>query len=328
MRILLVHLGLASFVRKDLEILRQAHDVRPLRFTGVRSLPALWSGVRWSDVTFSWFGTIHALFTVAASRMLRRKSVVVSGGYDVAKTPLLPQYGPLSKRHKRWGIFFVFANADLILSVSEFNRHETIANAKADPARVQLVYHGFDSDKFRPLPWVRRERAAVTVGHVGRLSWLAKGLNVFAQSAHYLPDVPFTIVGPHNSEAAMAYLRRLASPNVHFAGGLYGDDLVAKLSSAQVYVQPSIRESFGCAVAEAMLCGCVPVVSRRGALPEVVGDCGFYVDRLEPASVAEQVERALVSDLGNNARQRVLTSFPLERRRRDILAAIEQLRRQ
>ena len=99
-------------------------------------------------------------------------------------------------------------------------------------------------------------------------------------------------------------------------------------SRAKVYVQVSIHESFGCSVAEAMLCECIPVVSRRAALPEVVGDCGYYVNDLNPESVAEKIKEALlVSDgLGKRASERIKTVFPLKKRKVELLKAIKELR--
>ena len=324
MKILFVHLGLEAFVLKDLGILQSAYDVRPFHFRGVRDLAALREGVRWSDLTFSWFGTIHAFFTVAFSKILRRKSVVISGGYDVARTPLLPDYGPLTKHHKRWGVFFVFANADLILSVSEFNQRETVTNARADPKKVEVVPHGFDAGVFRPPDGISKNGTILTVAGVTPVSIIRKGLDLFVRSAAGLPENQFVLVG-RCKEPAASDLQGIAPPNVDFRGYLSPEDLIRTYAQASVYVQPSRHEAFGCSVAEAMLCECVPVVSREGALPEVVGDTGFYVDRLAAQDVAIRIKEAMASDLGSRARQRIMELFPLERRRQGILRAIEEL---
>jgi glycosyltransferase involved in cell wall biosynthesis len=76
-----------------------------------------------------------------------------------------------------------------------------------------------------------------------------------------------------------------------------------------------------------MLCECVPVVSRRAALPEVVGDCGVYVDNLTPEALANGILQALTfgPEWGKRARQRVVELFPLEKRRAGLLAAINEV---
>ncbi len=322
MKLLFVYQGLVSFVEKDLRILQEAHEVRECRFKGVKDIPTLLKGIWWCDITFSWFGALPAFFAVLLSRLLGKKSVVVAGGYDVARVPEIG-YGLFASWWKKYCPLFVFRYADLILCVSEANKLETLGNAKANPRKVKLVYHGFDEATFRRMPEIEKEDIVLTIGAVDKGTLPKKGLELFVRSAEFLPQRRFFLVGPWN-DRAIDRLRRNASPNVTFTGGVYGEELIKICNRARVYVQASIHESFSCSLAEAMLCECVPVVSRRAALPEVVGDCGFYVDDLEPQEVAARIEEALSSDpsLGRRARDRVIKEFPLEKRREELLQAL------
>ena len=89
---------------------------------------------------------------------------------------------------------------------------------------------------------------------------------------------------------------------------------------ASVYVQPSAHEGFGLSVAEGMLAGCIPVTTRAGALPEVVGDVGVQIDGQDPAHLADAIARALEAgpEARAAARKRVLDHFPLEVRREGV----------
>lgn len=85
-----------------------------------------------------------------------------------------------------------------------------------------------------------------------------------------------------------------------------------------MYVQVSMHEGFGVALAEAMACECAPIVTREGSLPEVVGDTGVFVPANDPEALARAV-RSLVSSelsvtLGIRARERVQRLFSVERR--------------
>ena len=184
-------------------------------------------------------------------------------------------------------------------------------------------------------PNINGEKEELTLSALGRTivfisalfedeTCIKKGLNLFVQCAKYLPDVPFVLVGPWK-DGTVDRLKAIASSNVNFTGGLYGEDLVRIYSRAKVYVQISAHESFGCSVAEAMLCECVPVVTRRAALPSVVGDCGYYVDELTPKAIATQIEKALGSDWRHQARKRIIRKFPLKRRQKELLAAVEEV---
>jgi glycosyltransferase involved in cell wall biosynthesis len=70
-------------------------------------------------------------------------------------------------------------------------------------------------------------------------------------------------------------------------------EVVPLLQRARFYCQLSRREGFGVAVAEAMACKCVPMVSDSGALPEVVRQCGVIVPNDDPAKPARAIEELI-----------------------------------
>ncbi len=322
MRIAFIHNGLATFVERDMRILRERHEVREVRYRSLLSLPKMFAAILRSDLSFTWFASIHAFWAVLFSKLLGRKAVVVSGGYDAACVPEI-RYGLCCRWWKRWCPKLVFRLADLILCVSQYNMRETMINALAPRRKVMLLYNAVETELF-PLSHNSNFRKVITVAAITDITFRKKGLHLFVQSARFLPDVEFLMVGPEVDSAGKR-LREEAPSNVVFTGPRYGGELVSALQQAKVYVQASVHESFGVAVAEAMLCGCVPVVSRRGALPEVVGDCGFYLEELTPEELANKVRLALESDIGPKARRRILEKFPFERREKKLLAAINHL---
>jgi glycosyltransferase involved in cell wall biosynthesis len=73
-----------------------------------------------------------------------------------------------------------------------------------------------------------------------------------------------------------------------------------------------------------MACGCVPVVTDRGALPEVVGDAGIYVPYGEEEATAEGITEALQIQRvsGNQARRRIVEGLALAHREKRLLSVI------
>jgi len=99
------------------------------------------------------------------------------------------------------------------------------------------------------------------------------------------------------------------------------------MQRAKVYVQVSAHEGFGCALAEAMLCECVPVVTACGAIPEVVGNTGYYVPYEDIEAVAETIKRAFKDGeaKGKKARKRIEEEFPMEKRENRLIEVIMRL---
>jgi len=336
MNILFVHVEMPTFARTDYEILSECHDTRAFEFPGVRlgfgpmlgRLPALWQGVKWADLTVSWFGKLHAFFAVLFSQLLSRKSVVVISGGEVCRFSFdNGRYRSLCTRPFA-GRFprYVARHADLLLPVSSYVYHEAIATVGADPNRMRMIPHGFDTSRFQCAARMKKQRMAMTVAEVMDENLYHKGLLDFVRAAELASDISFVLVGPER-DGTGDKLRSAAPRNARLTGGLYGDKLVAQMSRAGAYVQASAWESFGCGVAEAMACECVPVVTAIPALREVVGDCGVYLDDpVSPRAIAEGVHAALQHpELGKRARQRIVEKFSIEKRRNALLETLASL---
>ena len=330
-RVLFVHTNLTSFTKIDLEILKASHDVRELHFRRqpaqlFQSISRSASGAVWADVVVSWFGTFHALFAFAVARLLGRKCIVIASGYDLAAVPEI-DYGNMRPGVRRLVGRSVLGMAHQVLAVSEFAAKEARENARVPDAKLKVIRHGLaDPTKGAGVPDVeKREGRVLSVGEVNQSNLTRKGLATFVRAAHTLPDTPFELVGFWADDGAIEFLRSIAPANVEFVGRASDADLMARMRTAKVYVQVSGHEAFGVALAEAMLHGCVPVVTDRGALPEVVGDAGRYVPYGDADATAASIREALRSDQSNGlrARNRILDHFPLAVRRRELLSAVD-----
>lgn len=105
--------------------------------------------------------------------------------------------------------------------------------------------------------------------------------------------------------------------HVSFTGYVDDTTLVELLNGAAALVFPSLWEGFGLPALEAMSCGVPVLASRRGSLPEVIGETGLFFDPESPSDIAECVVRfladpALRMHLGQLARERA-RSFTWQR---------------
>jgi glycosyltransferase involved in cell wall biosynthesis len=83
--------------------------------------------------------------------------------------------------------------------------------------------------------------------------------------------------------------------NVQLGDSLRGKDYEAELKASHIYLLPSLRDSAGITLAEAMLAGCVPVVADCGGPGQLVSEeCGYKVPVSNPASLIEEIAKILI----------------------------------
>ncbi|HSG00430.1 MAG TPA: glycosyltransferase family 4 protein, partial [Vicinamibacterales bacterium] len=286
-RILFVYdRAFSTFIERDWKITARAWPRSELFcYRGFRDVGRLHSALQSADLCLAWFGARQAL-AAAYVKPPHTPLVIVAGGYDVARLPEIG-YGTFAHPFRAALGRRLFGSADRVLAVSEFTACAARENAGVPPERVRVIHHGFDAEAW-PMATGPRTLDAVTVAGEDPM---VKGIDLLFGAASAHPERRFEVIGPMRA-GALGRLGLKPPENVTLTGPLYGAELKGRLAAARVYLQPSRHESFGCAVAEAMLTGCVPVVTRSSALPEVVGDAGFYADELTPASVARALEQA------------------------------------
>ena len=324
-RILFVCPSDASFIRIDRELLAERWPLEEWRQPGrstnlLRLVPMLAR----CDLVVAWWASWHSFWPITLAWLARKPSLLIVGGFDTANMPEIGygyQQGGMRRALSRW----VMRRATRLVTNSRYSQAEIERNIGFPPERVGVIHHGVP-DPYGRLPDGGREKLALSVGLVTQENLAIKGQRAFVAAAAHAPDVKFVLAGPWR-DGAIDELRRDAADNVEFTGWLEREDLDALFRRATVYVQPSRHEGFGLAVAEAMLAGCVPVVTAAGALPEVVGDVGVLLDGDDPQVVAEGVREAL--ELGSRARararERVLSEFPVGARRDALWAQVEAL---
>jgi glycosyltransferase involved in cell wall biosynthesis len=107
-----------------------------------------------------------------------------------------------------------------------------------------------------------------------------KGLDIFLEIARRLPSVNFLLQESWKLDGpALAALQAklTALPNVHFAHRV--SDMRSVYRQTRLLIAPSRwEEGFGMVALEAQSCGIPVIASRRGGLPEAVGDGGLLID--------------------------------------------------
>jgi starch synthase len=226
--------------------------------------------------------------------------------------------------------------ADAVIAVSYGMRDDVLSAYPAvDPQRVHVVHNGIDTELFTPRPDPEAlsrigidpdQPVAVYVGRITRQKGLPHLLRAMPQVR---PEVQLVLAAsaPDTEEIAgevEAGVKELAAERtvVHIDTQLPRDDVVRLLSSASVFVCPSIYEPLGIVNLEAMACETAVVASAVGGIPEVVVD--GETGRLVPydaddaagfeAGLASAIDDVLsdpdrLAEMGRAGRERAVKDF-------------------
>lgn len=323
-----------TFMEQDYEILSKYFNVKCIYVEiGIEKTPRrikdrlinifkLVNILKSNDIIFLW-GLVDPRI-VLLSKILKKRVIIAITGAEVAKVPEI-NYGCMLDPYFSIMSKFIWKCVDKVIVFSEFSKKEALNYIHKD--KVQKIYAGIDHRKFTPS--TKKEYLVMTVGqiHVGE-GWTRvqyKGLHTFVNAAKYLPSIKFLLIGAQGE--MLKILKNMAPSNVEFIPPIPLEDIIPYYRIAKVYCQLSYRETFGIAVAEAMLCGCIPVITNRGSLPEVVGDIGIYVPYGDPKATANAILKAisLPDEVGIKCRERIKFLFPKERRERELINLIKMM---
>ena len=201
-------------------------------------------------------------------------------------------------------------------------------------ARYLVVPHGIvpaPEEQLRPFD-PSRAAAPRTVLYVGRLEQRKGIQDLFAAIPAVLaqhPDARFIIAGADNSlsdgfqarhgmDYPTYFARRypVARPAVQFLGHVAEETLQALYQQCDLFVAPSLYESFGLIYLEAMNYAKPVIGCRAGGVPEVVEDgvTGRLVEPEAPAQLAEAIAALLAApqqlrEMGLAGRARLVGRF-------------------
>jgi glycosyltransferase involved in cell wall biosynthesis len=179
---------------------------------------------------------------------------------------------------------------------------QSIANDLSKRGFKNIAYwtKGVDCDVFRPIPGGLENLSKPILLYAGRIS-VEKNLEAFLK----LPIKGSKVIvgdGP--------YLNKLKKdfPDAVFTGRLSGDDLSRAYSAADVFVFPSLTDTFGLVLAEALACG-TPISAFDVAGPR---DILSIQDKKLPVGVLDD-------DLQKAIEKCLSLSIPADRCRKFVL---------
>lgn len=258
-------------------------------------------------------------------------------GVPILTLGVFDDYLPLSwpkRALKHWGCRFGALHA--VLSQHEVER---VAGRPLPAKGLRCCPLTIDTDFFRP----GAEREASGALTLVNIAWQTQGnmrrkmvpelLEAFAAVAPQFPSARLILAG--RPEDGGPELQRLArelgvAARVEFPGEISREEKLRLLQQCTLYCQVSRYEGFGLATAEALACAAPVLVSRVGAVEEVIQQDGTYVEELSVEGIRRGLEHCLgnLADCRRRAQagaERLRRELGHERRRRDLAALLAEL---
>ena len=194
------------------------------------------------------------------------------------------------------------------------------------PEKIRVIYNGIEPTKVRAHIFENHDE--FWLGTVGTLIPL-KGIQYLIRALPAIrkefPEAKLEIIGegPFKEKLEREAKKYKMEKYVKFSG--FQADVEKSLSKLDLYVQPSLSESFGLAIVQAMSVGLPVVATRTGGIPELVtdGKSGILVEpenakELSDAIMSIMFDRSAALRMGEMARRESTVRFNLKDMIHDI----------
>jgi glycosyltransferase involved in cell wall biosynthesis len=200
--------------------------------------------------------------------------------------------------------------ATSVIANSESNRDEIVGLLTVPPEKVTIVYEAVDHECFRadlPDEIVQEQLRARGIRRPYLLNvssfWPYKNqlelIGAYAQLVreqripHELVFVGGSDQPAYSSQIRAKVVELGLEDRIRFLGYLKHSELAYVYRGADVFVYPSLFETFGLTLLEAMACGVPVVCSNRGSLPEIAGGAALEVNPELTEEIAQSIWRVL-----------------------------------
>lgn len=281
-----------AFIQRDLAMLRSNFNVfhftltdNPylLPFALVLQFIKLMVLLPFTKKYLCFFAGYHTIIPVLLGKIFKKEVVIQCGGTDAMHLPQI-DYGNYRKKWLKMATIFSFKNCTLILPVAKslvksdyfYDENAPVKQGLLNlipglKTNIMVVHNGFD-----PTFWFDTQEEKLPFSFITVASGISKknramvkGIDLILAIAASFPHFNFTIVGDEKFQTEL--------PNVTVTPALKQEKVRLLFQKTQFYLQLSSSEGFPNALAEAMLCGCIPIGSKVGEIPEIIGEAGFLL---------------------------------------------------
>lgn len=189
-----------------------------------------------------------------------------------------------------------------IITVSSYAKWEIQRYLGLDGDKIFPIYHGVDLKIFKPnevahiqKPYFLHVSQYQPIKNIDRIIEAYARLPIESK-----PSLVMQVLGYPRNKSTPQGVELITAPKVH-------KELAPLYQGATGFVFPSLRETFGMPILEAMACGCPVITSNVTACPEVAGEAALLVNPRSVDEIASAMLRLWEdANLQNKLRQKSL----------------------
>ena len=189
-----------------------------------------------------------------------------------------------------WG-YNILKDASKVIALTK-TEAEQYRKMGVDEDKIEIIPNGIDLSEYENLPekgeFRKRyrikddEKIILYLGRIHKIKGPDLLARAFAELSRKIEDVKLVIVGPDDGflSTLKTQIEDLkVEDKILFTGPLYEKDKLKAYVDADVYVLPSVYETFPVAVLEACACGTPVIVTDGCGIAEIVeGKAGYVVE--------------------------------------------------
>ncbi len=184
--------------------------------------------------------------------------------------------------------------SDLIITVSEFEKEELMERYGLNNEKIVSIYSGINKEFLNCNIDFKKENYILYVGNLSKRKNFAGLIRAFSKIYNKI-DKKLVIVGMKPeimkiNEDINKIISSIPEEYIEFKGQINNISILRELyRRASLFIFPSLYESFGFPVLEAMACGCPVITSDKGALHEICSDAVLYIDPLDIDDICDKL---------------------------------------
>lgn len=230
-------------------------------------------------------------------------------------------YQIIGNLYRRWNVPIVVKKAKHILTVSNFERDRITSYFKFNQSQVSTAYNGVGKH-FAPIAdkeellrikklYNLPDNYIFFLGNTDpkkNVIGVLKALSILKQNGQLKSKLLMLDI---NRDYLLNLMKQINDESliddIVFSGYVPNKDLPAIYSQASLFLYPSLRESFGIPLLEAMACGAPLITSNTSSMPEIATNAALFVNPFNAAEIADAIVK-LQND-GNLQNQLVQNGF-------------------